>query len=77
MTELRDKAFEEASRLPETNQNALVKWILDGLNSEKAWGKYFANSEDILENLADEAIREKLKGKTTPSFLRQNHHQGP
>ena len=69
MTELRDKAFEEALRLPEINQNALAKWILNELNSEKAWGKYFANSEDILENLADEAIREKLKGKTTPLDL--------
>ncbi len=69
MTKLLNKAFEEASRLPEINQNALAKWILDELNSEKAWGKSFAKSEDILKNLADEAIREKHKGKTSPLDL--------
>ena len=69
MTKLLNKAFEEASRLPEINQNALAKWILDELNSEKAWEKSFAKSEDILENLANEAIREKRKGKTSPLDL--------
>jgi len=65
MTKLLEKAFEEASRLPEINQNALGKWILDELNSDEAWGKSFAQSEDILENLAAEAIREKRVGIKT------------
>jgi len=66
MTRLLEKAFEEASRLPEMEQNALAKWVLDELQSERAWMKSFAESEDVLEKLADEAITEKRKGKTIP-----------
>jgi hypothetical protein len=69
MTKLLEKAFEEASRLPETEQNALAKWVLDELHSEKAWDKSFAESEDVLEKLADEAIAEKRKSKTIPLDL--------
>ncbi|MEN6452101.1 MAG: hypothetical protein ABFC96_16545 [Thermoguttaceae bacterium] len=29
MTQLLTKAFEEATRLPEVEQNALAKWLLD------------------------------------------------
>jgi len=43
MTELRDKAFEEASRLPEINQNALVKWILDELKNLPQRGRLWIN----------------------------------
>lgn len=63
------RAHEEASRLPEVEQNALAKWVLDELHSERAWVKAFAESEDVLEKLADEAIKEKRKGKTTPLDL--------
>ena len=66
MTKLLKKAFEAASRLPETEQNALAKWVLDELHSEKTWAKFFAESEDILEKLADEALREKRDAKTKP-----------
>lgn len=69
MTKLLEKAFEEALRLPEIDQNALAKWVLDELNSEKVWEKSFANSEGILEKLADEAIKEKREGKTQPLNL--------
>ena len=69
MTKLLKKAFEEASRLPEVDQNALAKWVLDELHSEKAWEKSFAESEDVLEKLADEAIAEKRKAKTIPLDL--------
>jgi len=54
MTKLLEKAFEEASRLPEVDQNALAKWVLDELHSERAWEKAFAESDDALEKLADE-----------------------
>ncbi len=69
MTKLLEKAFEEASRLPEVDQNALAKWVLDELHSERAWAKAFAESDDVLEKLADEAIAEKRKGKTIPLDL--------
>ena len=69
MTKLLEKAFEEASRLPETEQNALARWVLDQLHSERAWVTAFAESEDVLEKLADEALAEKRKGKTIPLDL--------
>ena len=69
MTRLLEKAFEEASRLPEVEQNALAKWVLDELHSERDWMKAFAESEDVLEKLADEAVAEKGQGKTTPLDL--------
>ena len=61
MTRLLEKAFEEVSRLPEVEQKALAKWVFDELHSEKDWMKSFAESEDVLEKLADEAIAEKRK----------------
>lgn len=69
MTKLLEKAFEEASRLPEVDQNAFAKWVLDELHSERAWEKAFAESEDVLDELADEAMAEKRKGKTIPLDL--------
>ena len=66
MTKLLEKAFNEASLLPDVEQNALAKWLLDELNSEGKWQKAFAETEDVLDMLADEALEEKRKGKTTP-----------
>ena len=65
MTKLLEKAFKEAARLPEVDQNALAKWVLDELHSEARWQRVFAESEDILEKLADEALEDKQKGRTT------------
>jgi len=66
MTTLLTKAFKTAENLPAVEQNALAKWLLDKLHSEAKWQKTFSESEDILEMLADEALEEKRKGKTTP-----------
>jgi hypothetical protein len=61
MTQLLQNAFNEASRLPEMDQNALAKWLLEEIHSERRWEKAFAESEDVLERLADEALEEKQK----------------
>ncbi|MBZ0295851.1 MAG: hypothetical protein K8L99_25050 [Anaerolineae bacterium] len=66
MTQLLKKAFKEASKLPATEQNALAKWLLEELEAEKKWELMFAESEDILDKLADEALAEHKKGKTRP-----------
>jgi len=65
MTKLLEKAFQQAAQLPDIDPNALAKWLLDDLRSEKRWDAAFAESEDILEALAEEALEEKRKGKTT------------
>jgi len=69
MTTLLAKAFEQATQLPDLEQNALAKWLLDELQSEKRWSEAFAESEDVLEKLADEALEAKRQGKTTPLNL--------
>lgn len=66
MTKLLEKAFKEASKLPVVDQNALAKWVLEELESEKKWELMFAESEDVLDKLADEALTEHKKGKTKP-----------
>ena len=66
MTKLLEKAFEEASKLPELEQNVLAKRLLDELTAEKKWEKVFASSEDILSRLANEAIEEHRQGRTKP-----------
>ncbi len=65
MTGLLEKAFKEASKLPDLEQNIIAKQILKELSAEKQWEKTFAESEDILSKLADEALKDHRKGKTS------------
>jgi len=64
MTDLLQKAFNEVSKLPESEQDAFARWLLAELTSEQRWDEAFANSEDLLSQLADEALVEHRKGKT-------------
>ncbi len=66
MTKLLEKAFEEASKLPEIEQNSLAKWVLEELEAAKKWDKAFAESEDVLNQLANEALEAHKQGKTKP-----------
>lgn len=56
MTQLLQKAFNQASQLSELEQNVVAKWLLAELASEKQWAATFAESEDLLSSLADEAL---------------------
>jgi hypothetical protein len=64
MTKLLEKAFKKASKLPEVDQNVLAKWLLDEIESDRIWENKFAESENILEKLADEALDVHRTGKT-------------
>lgn len=66
MTQLLKKAFQEASKLPVVDQNALAKWLMQELESEKRWEKMFAESEDVLDHLADAALKAYKRGKIKP-----------
>ena len=63
MTKL-ELAFAEIEKLPPTEQNEFVAWILEELHSEQRWAKLFAKSSDILASLADEALAEHKAKKT-------------
>lgn len=65
MTSLLAKAFEIASKLPALEQNILARTLLDEIESETKWDELFAESEDVLAQLAAEALQEEAKGKTT------------
>jgi hypothetical protein len=66
MTRLLEKAFEEVSQLPEIEQNAIARWLMEEVIAEKKWAKLVAESEDALEKMADEALKEHIAGKTEP-----------
>jgi hypothetical protein len=66
MTKLLEKAFKKASKLPGVEQNALAKWLLEELEAEKEWEKRFAQSEDVLDLLSDEALEAHRRGKSNP-----------
>ena len=55
MTHLLKKAFEEASRLEEAEQDAVGQWLLSELATDRRWDRAFEASPDALAKLAEEA----------------------
>ena len=72
MTKLLEKAFKKASRLPIVDQNALAKWLLTELEADRKWDARFADSEDVLDALSDEALTSRCKGKAKTMDLSRN-----
>ncbi|MCC7446030.1 MAG: hypothetical protein IT324_01375 [Anaerolineae bacterium] len=66
VTPLLEKAIAEITKLPEQEQNTLAAWILEELESEERWQRAFDASEDVLTQLAEEALREHREGRTLP-----------
>ena len=66
MSKLLEKAIAEASKLPESEQEAFGAWMLAELESERRWDNLFARSQDLLSRMADEAHREYRGGLTEP-----------
>ena len=64
MTKLLEDAFAEASKLSVQEQDALAAIILEELASERRWDQAFADSADLLDQLADQALAEHRAGKT-------------
>ncbi len=66
MTKLLEQAFTEASKLTQSEQDLLARFLLADLASERRWSEAFANSQVQLAGLADEALAELDAGKTEP-----------
>ncbi|MDX9743502.1 MAG: hypothetical protein RBT59_06755 [Arcobacteraceae bacterium] len=64
MTQLLNSAFEKASLLNEIDQNIFARFILDEISSEKDWNNSFAQSEDELSTIANEALYEYKNNQT-------------
>ncbi len=58
------KAFEEASKLPEREQETLGKWLLEELASEGRWEELLSGSPDKLAQLGQEALVEHRDGQS-------------
>src|SRR5262249_20696634 len=66
MTLLLKQAFEKASQLPEELQDQLAQEMLEDIAGELQWDTTLAQSEDLLEQLAAQALREFEAGRTRP-----------
>ena len=64
MTKLLEKAVNEINKLPEKEQNEMALIILEEIKDEKLWEEKFDKSQDLLSNLADEALDEYKKNNT-------------
>lgn len=58
MTELLQQAFEQAAKLPQTQQDTFARFLLAELDAEQRWAELLnrPESEDLLVQLADEAM---------------------
>ena len=72
MTHLLERAFAAASRLPDSEQDAVASLLLAELESERRWSEAFAASQDQLAALDDEALREFEAGETLPMDLERD-----
>ena len=66
MTQLLERAFMEAAKLPEAEQDAVASLFLSELESDRRWAQAFASSQDKLARLAEDALREFEAGETLP-----------
>ena len=66
MEKLLEKAISEASKLPESEQQALGAWLLAEIESERRWSDLFERPGTVMERMADEALDEHARGLTTP-----------
>ncbi len=71
MTDLLQQAFDRAAELPRDEQSAFARFLLAELDAERRWDELFdrPDSQDMLERMADEAIRAHRAGRTEPLDL--------
>lgn len=66
MTEAFSAAIATVSKLPPEEQNVLASILLEEIGSEERWGELFDASQNLLEQLAAEAIRAHDSGRAWP-----------
>ena len=66
MTQLLDKALSEIAKHKASEQDAVAALVLEELASEERWSSSFAESQDLLATLAEEALAEHAAGRTKP-----------
>lgn len=66
MTKLLEEAFDRVRGLPETEQDAIARLVLDEIESEQKWESLFAKAPQKLQKLADKAWSEHESGQSEP-----------
>jgi hypothetical protein len=66
MTRSLTVAIEKLEALPPDEQDRVATWLLDELTDEARWAQKFAASQDLLADLANEAIADHAEGHTRP-----------
>lgn len=64
MTELLEQAIEHLKGLDADKQDAIATLIMEELEDEAKWDTAFASSQDLLADLAAEAMAEYSAGQT-------------
>ncbi len=66
MTTLLQQAFEKALQLPAELQDQIAQDLMNDISGELQWDRTLARSEDLLEKLAEKALRDFEAGRTRP-----------
>lgn len=56
--------MEKVGALPPEEQDAIASQILATLADEAAWKKRFADKQDVIRRMAQEALEQDAKGET-------------
>jgi hypothetical protein len=64
MTSLLEDVFDEVSKLPPEEQDALANWLREELSAGREWSERFDRSHEALAKLAEEAREEHRRGET-------------
>lgn len=62
MSTLLDKAWEKVGALPPDEQDAIASQILAALADEQAWKNRFAEKQEVIQRMAQEALEENARG---------------
>ena len=66
MTQALSTAVATAAQLPEREQDALAAILLEEMEAEERWSALFADSPNLLERMANEAIQDFQAGRVQP-----------
>ena len=66
MTQALSAAVASAAKLSEEEQNVLAAILLEEMESEERWGALFSGSQNLLEQMASEAIQDFQAGRVKP-----------
>lgn len=65
MTRSLDSVVKALASLPAEEQDRIAQWLSAELASERRWTDMFERSQDLLAEMADEALGDLEAGRTT------------